>query len=198
IRINGEIVHAIDPLYVNTTLTRFPTDPPAHEYKPIQLSWPVALDDQVNGEQADSVIKIRLSLLPKDFRPNQGSGNSKAARDRYIDRNEGISILRNKREVFYDRIPWWPGDPFKEIDRWWGCEISFDAVLDSAFTVKNIKRGAIPIKTLKKAIHDAITPTRLTALEAVRELWSSAAAKANAKNADQGLDTGHSEAEQAA
>lgn len=196
--VNGEVVKAIDPLYVTTRLSKFPDDPSAHEYKSIDLAWPVAPEDKVPGSPSESLIKIRLSLLPREFRPNQGAGNSKMARERHIDLNEGVSILRNKREVFYDSIPWWPGDPFKEIDRWWGCEISFDAVLDSAFMVKNIKRGAIPIKALKKAIHDAITPTRNTALESVRELWSAAAARAKTKDAEEGVDTGHSDAERAA
>jgi hypothetical protein len=198
LKINGALVPAIDPLYVKTELTRFPDDPPAHEYKILELSWPIAQEDKINGASSESVIRIRMSLLPKEFRPNQGAGNTKLARERFIDRNEGVSILRNNREVFYDAIPWWPGDPFKEVDRWWGCEISFDAVLDSAFTVKNIKRGAVPIKALKQAIHDAITPTRQTALEAVRELWAESAAKAKVKDAEEGVDTGHGDAEKAA
>jgi hypothetical protein len=196
--INAEPVKAIDPLYKTTLLTKFPDDPPAHEYKTIELPWPVAPEDRVSGAPAESSIRIRLSLLPEKFRPNQGSGNSKTARDRYIDRNEGVSIIRNRREVFYDPIPWWPGTPFKEIDRWWGCEISFDAILDSAFTVKNIKRGAIPIKQLKAAIHTAITPTRSTALESVRELWETNKAKETITDVEHGVDTGHSDAEQAA
>jgi Histidine kinase-, DNA gyrase B-, and HSP90-like ATPase len=198
IKVNGETTKAIDPLYVTTKLTRFPDDPTAHEYKTIKLSWPVAPEDRASDGPSESVIKIRMSLLPKEFRPNQGSGNLKGHRDRYIYLNEGVSILRNGREVFYNHIPWWPGDPFKEIDRWWGCEISFDAILDSAFTVKNIKRGAVPVKALKKAIHDAISPTRNTALEAVRELWVAAVAKAKVKDAEAGLDTGHGDAEKAA
>ena len=36
--INAEPVKAIDPLYVTTRLTRFPDDPPAHEYKTIEFS----------------------------------------------------------------------------------------------------------------------------------------------------------------
>jgi len=196
--INGEPTKVVDPLYAKTELTKFPDDPPAHEYKSIELKWPVDREDKVAGAPTDSIIRIRLSLLPKEFRPTQGSGNSKAAKDRYIERNEGVSIIRNKREVFYDHIPWWPGTPFKEIDRWWGCEISFDAILDKAFTVKNIKRGAIPIKMLKGAIHDAITPTRNTALESVRELWDTTRAQEKTTDVEKGVDTGHSDAERAA
>jgi hypothetical protein len=123
-------------------------------------------------------------------------------KDRFIDKNQGISILRNKREVFYGPIPYWPGggDWFSEIDRWWGCEISFDAVLDRAFTVKNVKRGAVPQTELKKTIHDKIMPTRNTCLEKVRALWGENAKKTKLEKAekDKELITGHEDAEEIA
>jgi hypothetical protein len=198
ITINGAPVHAIDPLYARTDLTAFPDDPTADIYEEVKLEWPVPNDDRVDGGPSKSIITIRMSLLPEAFRPTQGSGNSAAAKERSIDRNEGVSILRNDREVFYGPIPWWPGEPFKEIDRWWGCEISFDAVLDRAFTVKNIKRGAVPSTELKRAIQAAITPTRKTALETVREVWTKA--KAADRKGEPGEDeqSSHRDAERVA
>ncbi len=80
--------------------------------------------------------------------------------------------MRKGREVFYDRVPHWPGARWEEIDRWWGCEVSFDPILDREFTVKTIKRGAIPIKALKQALCNQIDQTRKFALEQVRELWA--------------------------
>ncbi len=198
IRINGDIVKAIDPLYATTTLTKFPEDPRAHEYREILLPWPVAHEDRVDGGPIESTIRIKMSLLPKEFRANQGMGNARQTTDRHIHLNEGVSILRNGREVFYDHIPWWPGTPFKEIDRWWGCEISFDAILDGQFMVKNIKRGAVPVRELKKAIKEKIEPTRHTALEQVRKVWEEARAAAIAKDIETGVDTGHGDAERAA
>jgi len=173
IYINGKLIPGIDPLYVTTERTRFPDDPSAREFSMIRLKWPVPdqLDAFASEVPQESEIEIRLSLLPEKFREKQGSGGSAEAVERKIDMNEGVSIMRNDREVFYGRIPWWPGRPFKEIDRWWGCEISFDAVLDYSFSVKNIKRGAVPLTELKKAIADKIEPTRKTALEQVRDLW---------------------------
>ena len=135
--------------------------------------------------------------MPVEFRQNAGAGNSKQAQQRYIDRNNGISILRNGREVYYDTVPHWPGDRFAEIDRWWGGEVSFDAILDKEFTVKNIKRGAVPVKPLKQALASAIEPTRKTALERVREVWAEATAQKRAA-ATGGVSSGHEEAERAA
>jgi len=171
ILINGEVVPAIDPLYVTTAGTRFPDDPRAQEYEEILLPWPIPPEDRRDGGPEESIIRIRMSLLPEQFRPTEASGHRPHAKARSIDLNEGVSILRNRREVFYDIIPWWPGTPFRTIDRWWGCEISFDGVLDSLFTVKNIKRGAVPVREMKQAIKEKIEPTRHAALEQIRRHW---------------------------
>ena len=72
----------------------------------------------------------------------KGGGRTKAGDHpdnvkRYINRNEGISLLRNDREVRdpqYD-IPFWT-PKWRPEDRWWGCEVSFDAELDNWFQVK--------------------------------------------------------------
>jgi hypothetical protein len=196
--VNGEKVHAIDPLYVTTEHTKFADDPRAHEFKVIKFPWPIAEEDRVPGGPLEAEIQVRMSLLPEEFRPTQGSGNSNVARERYIDMNNGISIMRNGREVFYGIIPFWPGERFEEIDRWWGCEISFDAVLDKEFTVKNIKRGAIPVTELKRALKDHIEPTRKTCLERVREMWAQKKAETKTTNPSESVETGHSEAEQVA
>lgn len=193
--VNGEEVKAIDPLYVKTEKTKFIEDPKAQKYNTMELSWPIPGDDRIQGAPDESTILIDMSLLPEEFRPNQGAANRQTNIDRCIDRNEGVSILRNGREVFYDTVPYWPGDKFREIDRWWGCEISFEAVLDKEFTVKNIKRGALPIKELKKAIQEKIKPTRKTCLEKVRELWEENRKHEGDSN---GFNSGHSVAEKTA
>lgn len=197
ITINGEVVKVVDPLYMRWDKTRFPSDPPGEEFKPIELEW--AVPDDVTGKAgANSIITIRLSLANERFWPQQGAGGSKEARERFFPDNEGISIMRNNREVFYDTIPHWPGgaDWFKDKDRWWGCEISFNAELDRAFTVKNIKRGAVPNPELKKAIYDAIVPTIKTFRERIDEKWAAARAVKEVKATKSDIvPTGHEKAE---
>jgi len=196
--LNGSVVPAIDPLYVSLARTAFPNDPKAVEYKSMSIDWPISSEDAASSSAPKSKITIRMSLLPEEFRRGQGAGNSEMARERHIPENEGISILRNDREVFYDHIPHWPGEHFEEIDRWWGCEISFDAVLDRDFTVKNIKRGAVPARELKKALAQSINPTRKTAVEAVREIWAKAKTEKKKTAVEADVATGHEEAERAA
>lgn len=176
ISIDGEEIKAIDPLYYQTKNTRFTDDPQSELFEPIEFSWPVESSDAPKNAPKESMIRIHMSKLHESFRPREGSGGAKLARDRFIHHNEGISILRNRREVFYGHIPYWRSSGskwsrFEEIDRWWGCEIHFDPVLDRAFTVKNIKRGAIPKSNLKKLIKEHIAPTRNTVLQVVRDKW---------------------------
>jgi hypothetical protein len=196
--LNGAPVVAIDPLYARTEGTEFPDDPKATVYEEMVVPWPIPPEDQEADGPKLAPITIRMSLLPEEFRTTQGTGNSSTARERHIDGNEGISILRNDREVFFGHIPYWKGEPFKEIDRWWGCEVSFDAILDREFTVKNIKRGAVPVTELKQALAGKINPTRKTALERVREIWVQRKAEDLTTHAGDGVDTGHSDAEHAA
>jgi hypothetical protein len=198
--LNGATVPAIDPLYARVEKTAFPSDPKAEVFPEIVLSWPVPIDDRVDGGPDKSNVRIRMSLLPEAFRPTQGTGGSKEAKERLIDRNEGLSIVRNNREVFFGEVPYWPiKNFFEEIDRWWGCEIHFDAVLDKAFTVKNIKRGAVPVRELKETICEQISPTRKSLLERVREVWAKAKAEDLKKEGGaNGIDTGHSVAEKVA
>ena len=85
-----------------------------------------------------------MSLLPESFRPEQGSANRNSNIERHVHQNEGVSILRDRREVFYGHLHYWSsagkGWPrWEEKDRWWGGEIHFTPVHDHSFDVKNIK-----------------------------------------------------------
>ncbi|HRI05248.1 MAG TPA: ATP-binding protein [Pyrinomonadaceae bacterium] len=178
--LDGVEIKAIDPLYLRPEFTAFPEDPPAKEWgEPDHLMWTIDDPDILrNGGPTQSKIVIRHSLLPEEFRA-RGGGRTKAGNDpenviRSINRNEGISILRNDREVRdpnFD-IPYWK-PKFVEVDRWWGCEISFDAVLDNWFQVKNVKRGAAPLKELREALEEKINHIRNSVRKEVQKYWDS-------------------------
>jgi len=198
ISLNGQQVKVIDPLYAHTNMTQYPEDPKARKFEVDLIEWPVPQLDHQEYDSKNSTIEIQMSILPEEFRPTQGSGNTIENKKRYIHHNEGISIIRNQREVFYGRIPYWPGQSFEEIDRWWGCEIRFNAVLDRAFTVKNIKQGAVPSRELKETLAEHIEPTRKTAIEEVRELWAKNKVKKTTTVNTKSVLTGHEFAERAA
>jgi hypothetical protein len=69
------------------------------------------------------------------------------------------------------------------------------AVHDDSFQVKNIKRGAVPILELKRAINDLIAPTVNTALDSVREYWKKNKAQETLEQVESGINTGHEDAE---
>ena len=183
ITINGEKVPALDPLYHRTEMTRFEDDPKSDLYDDIVLSWPVDSYGLPDAESAPdfSDIRIRFSLLPEEWRRKTGtSATSMTAAERNItQKSNGLSILRNYREVWWGPVPYWNRfgpkgwSRFEDTDRWWGCEILFDAHLDRAFAVKNIKDGAQPLPELMEAIKGNILPSRKTATEKIKETFKS-------------------------
>ena len=131
---------------------------------------------EANSNKQRSDIKIKISLLPDEYRRDVGQGGDKFTKERFIHENEGISILRNDREVFYGHVPYTPklgsSEADQNINRFIGCEISFDAELDLEFEVKNIKRGAKPVRELKEKIVELIAPTFRSLREQIRNRWS--------------------------
>lgn len=184
VKLDGRVVFAHDPLFLRTDKTAFPDDPIGTAYDDIVIPYPIAEPDIRRAyDQDTSEVRIRLSLLPEEFRKVRGMGGGAEAAKRHIGPDQqGISILRERREVFFGHVNRWSlvklfgsKNPsswrFEEKDRWWGCEVSFGAELDSAFEVKNIKRGANPEADLKAMIKEQITPTRRTVLDIIDDVW---------------------------
>lgn len=178
---DGEELHTLDPIYSNIEKNRFPDDPQSKVYDTITIPWPVDVHNIKNSDPPEeSDVRIRFSLLPEEWRPAIGAGNvTSVCGPRGIAKeSNGFSILRNYREVFFGEIDGrvWKGTPpkgwsrFDDIDRWWGCEILFDAWLDNAFDVSNIK-GAVPTRELRETIKLSILPSRKTANEEVQRVW---------------------------
>lgn len=175
ITVNGEKVKAIDPLYFNKYKTGFESEEPSKLDTPTKLPWLIPVEAQSNKQKSE--ILIKTSLLPEMYRRESGKGGDQFSRERHIPRNEGLSILRNDREVYYGFIPHTSpnlhGDESdRNVSRFIGCEISFEAELDQEFAVKNIKRGAIPVRELKKKIVEILRPTFRTKLEIIRNRWN--------------------------
>ncbi|WP_282018183.1 ATP-binding protein [Salegentibacter mishustinae] len=174
IYINGSKVKAFDPLFVNKENTGFETETPAILLKPQSFPWTVPVE--ANSKNQSSQIEINVSLLPDDYRRESGKGGDQFSKDRFINRNEGISILRNDREVFYGHLPYanqlGGSEADRNVNRFIGCEIAFKAELDTEFEVKNIKRGAKPVRELKVEIIKRLAPTFRTQREKIRNRWN--------------------------
>lgn len=158
---NGNKVFLHDPLYL--------LGPTRHEIgktEPKAIMWgkptPISLEvPGAPGTKADVIVT--MSLLPAEWRKVAGAGDSTFNRERGIPDNQGISILRADREVLYGSVPYIIGKKgqakSKEIDRFWGCEISFPPELDDYFHVRFIKRGAEPVTSLRDKIRELIDPS---------------------------------------
>ena len=153
-----------------------PNDTTAKLIAEWKIEFEVSDIDKPNDDTKIGSMTLRISFTPLDWRPTTGSGGSPENRARHLKDNEGISILRHHREVFYEKIMFWE-TTLKDVDRWWSCEIDFDPVLDHQFSVKNVKVGARPLAKLRKELQDEINPTRKNLLEKVADVWAKAKAK---------------------
>ena len=154
-----------DPLYLMPS--RFPEDPKANLEFEHTLEWPIPSDPERTAQ-----ITVRMTLLPEAWRPKMFSGKQTTfVRDRRIEENEPLSIVRANREIFFDIIPRFYPDNVREIARWVGVEITFEPVLDEAFQVRNVKRGVEPVDDLRHALRKIVQPVMDTLVERVRKQW---------------------------
>jgi integrase len=150
-----------------------------------------AFDWQVPGHpDRHGRVEVTMTLLPEKFRPRRGAGGEQLAKERRIDENEGISILRAGREIFYGVLPGVQPSTHKvDIDRWIGIEIRFTPELDERFQVRNVKKGAEPINGLRDKLKDIIWKTVMTARKQIQSHWD---AQEAAQQRERGV---HGEAE---
>lgn len=190
-------------------------EPSPEEIKTIADSYRTAIDDLFERSNADptatvlhadgfefdvpgkpgqtSPVEVTVTLLPEKFwerkEHTDRPGGSRAAKERRIDENEGVTILRAGREIFNGYLR--DVQPtLEEIDRFIGIEIRFRPELDECFQVRNVKKGAEPVNGLRDRLRAEIHNT----VKSARKQIESAYAKLRAKKAQ---DSGkHSEAEQ--
>jgi len=134
------------------------------------FSFEIGDVDKPDEPVSEGNITIRMSLTPKEWRMQRKHGNSTESRARHMPNNEGISILRNGREVAYRKIDNWDPKP-DQHDRWWSCEIDFDPVLDHQFKVANVKIGAKPILELREKLQEKITGTIENFRKEIQDHW---------------------------
>ncbi len=191
VALNNEKINAFDPLYAVPS-EHFPENTAATLYEEIHFEMLVPSDADVSYRT--SPVTIRMSLLPQQWRKAAGDGGNSLAKKLHIPDNEGFSILRAGREVFYDVMPRFePKVNSDGIDRWWSAEICFDPVLDSYFTVRNIKRGAHFVKDLREKVQDLMRPTILESRREVLKIYK--AARQNSTYNETNVTTEHTEAE---
>jgi hypothetical protein len=133
IRINGDFVQPIDPLFLcaGNNLTGAKSYGPAIDYD-------VQLPD--NSDCCASTVRVIFSELP--IEKWHGLPNEEK-RAHGISKNAGVSIVRANREIDYGWF--FMGAKRKEnYDDWWRCEVQFTPELDELFGVTHTKQGVHP------------------------------------------------------
>jgi hypothetical protein len=108
---------------------------------------------------SSSKIKVKYSLATKAFREG-GLGIVNFAK-----KNDGVSILRNGRELELRKHEWSTGD---SRDRWIGVEIHFDEELDIIMGVDSKKQRADNM--VKKDIDDLAAEEGLKTIEFINKI----------------------------
>lgn len=130
---------ANDPIYL-----LIPNNTPGHERESTNILYGnvVYIDVPYDDDGNTSRIEIRFTVALPEIQ--ELGGNSKLGK--HYERNTGISIVRACREIDFGNFGFF--NPREERQRWWGCEIRFDPVLDELFGVTNNKQSVRNIRYL--------------------------------------------------
>lgn len=162
ITIQKQEVEPYDPIYATYNPKKDDTDKPVlkHASHPIRFG---------NGS---AKMQITTSYFPESWWVDEyRAGNAPENRERKIgSRNEGISIVREGREIFFGTIPY-PyfiiNDPgterharsWKEHDRWIGYEIEFSRDADAIFNIQANKSKLDIRKVMRQELSRKLSNT---------------------------------------
>lgn len=160
ITINGDILDAFDPLYLN----------PKAEISGAQLfgeemRFEVSVDPI--DKRKTAWVRVRFAELPVHAWHKLSNDEKRRIG---LSKGAGVSIVRGGREVDYGWF--FMGSKHREnYDDWWRCEIQFEPILDEAFGITHTKQQARP----QAHLLEALTPD----LEATARALSGRARKAH-------------------
>ena len=104
----------------------------------------IKLPIQYDYDGSTSEVEIRFSIaLPET---QKIGGNS--ALGKHYKQNTGISFIRAGREIDFNDFGFY--NTQEERQRWWGCEIRFEPILDELFGVTNNKQSLRRIKYVSR------------------------------------------------
>ena len=183
IELNGTKVTLLDPLFLMDNpriIDRYQPDDPRG-----------SVIDEGDIEIADGHgIHVTVTIVPPQFRWKEGGGGSKD----YLGRDIGeyqipdsagkISMVRNGREINYDIVAKLLPSGIEKVDRYIGIEVTFPAVLDEFFQVRNVKRGAVPVDKLREELRKWLDRPVRAARREIRKHWGEVEARSQAKDGD--------------
>ena len=89
------------------------------------------------NDYENSNVYFRFSFIKDDIWEKENDQTSQF--QIHLKRNAGISFVRDGREIDFGNFGYFT--TYELRDRYWGCEIRFDPILDTIFGVSNDKQG---------------------------------------------------------
>lgn len=116
-------------------------------------SFPVTIDGKTE------LVEVRFSMVKPEALGLQKLAPGRLEHGRVAMRNAGISIVREERELLLDKSFVGAGARREEPqNRWWGCEVRFDAPCDDLFGVDHNKQMAAAFTDLAQELAGAVDP----------------------------------------
>lgn len=170
IELDGKPVTLLDPLFLmdNPRIIK--------RYKPSDVRGIIIDEDEIEIANNQSIY-VTVTLAPPEFRHESGDGGLVDYLDRDIrefqiaDSAGKISMVRNGREINYDIVPRLLPAGIDKVDRYIGIEVKFPAALDEFFQVRNVKRGAVPVRKLREELRSWLDRPIRQARREIREHW---------------------------
>lgn len=97
----------------------------------------VKIIDPTTNKEVIQDVTFKFSSIKSDVFTTLRDKSSQTMN--HLKRNMGISFVRAGREIDFGTFEFF--DPSQSTERWWGCEISFEPILDEIFGVSNNKQG---------------------------------------------------------
>ncbi|WP_081290251.1 ATP-binding protein [Mycobacterium asiaticum] len=170
IELDGKPVTLLDPLF------RLDNPRIIKRYKPADVRGVVIDEGEIEIANKQSIY-VTVTLAPPEFRHRSGDGGNtdhlgRDIREFQIAESAGkISMVRNGREINYDIVPRLLPAGIDKVDRYIGIEVKFPAELDEFFQVRNVKRGAVPVRKLREELRGWLERPVRQARREIREHW---------------------------
>jgi hypothetical protein len=132
-----KLLAANDPLYITK-----PSNTPGFENNtimelksndkdPREGKIEIAFTNPLTRKPDKSEVLFKFSFIKPQIREKESDQRSELMK--HLKRNTGISFVRDGREVDFGNFNYFTA--YDTTERWWGCEIRFDPLLDEIFGV---------------------------------------------------------------
>ncbi|MEM9062075.1 MAG: ATP-binding protein [Pseudomonadota bacterium] len=167
--INNRRVTAFDPTYsmADARHRKYLADV---EAKGSKLVTAKLVDVAVHDKEDSETSKIKISLYKLPIEEWYHLPQKTLRNDLHIFNGQTVSILRNGRELFADRMP--ELTTRHSITHWFRVQIDFPGELDEAFGVAANKQGVRPEGYVKDAIKKGIGEDISTVIQEIRRFQS--------------------------